>query len=190
MLKHTVTYTPFDFDGTDQQEPVTEDLYFNLTQAEVIELDFAAEGHLKERLERIGRGGTGKQIIDTFKAIVLKSYGEKAENGGFAKSAELSAAFAGSPAYDAFFTDLIADTDFAALFVKKVIPDNLGETLVNHPGRKGPQPGIPGGPNREARRAAERAEPRQKVSLQDLQAKAVDVGDNSVLSRPPHESNG
>lgn len=189
MLKKTVTYTPFDFDETGNVQPVTEDLFFNLTQAECIELDMAAEGHLKERLERVGRGGTGRQIIETFKAIVMKAYGEKTDGGGFAKSEAISNAFAGTPAYDAFFTELIADPDFAALFVKKVIPENLGETLLNRPGvAKGPQPGIPGAPNREQRRAAER----KKVPLKDLQGQSeelqpVNVGEETILSRPPHE---
>ena len=47
MLKKTITYT--DYNGMER----TEDFYFNLTKAEVVEMQYSIGGGLKERLESI-----------------------------------------------------------------------------------------------------------------------------------------
>ena len=69
MLKKTIAYT--DYNGTTRKE----DFYFNLTQAEVTELEVSVEGGLVEMINRIVAAQNGKVIIETFKDIILRAYG-------------------------------------------------------------------------------------------------------------------
>ena len=71
MLKKTHTY--YDFDG--QQR--TEDFYFNLTEAELTELEYSMNGGLSQLLEKIIKEDDQKQIIEYFKKIVIMAYGVK-----------------------------------------------------------------------------------------------------------------
>ena len=71
MLKKTVTYV--DYNGVQR----TEDFYFNLSKAEVTEMELSVDGGLSVMLENIVASKDNKQIIAIFKEIVLKSYGEK-----------------------------------------------------------------------------------------------------------------
>ena len=57
MLKKTQTYV--DFDG--QQR--TEDFYFNLTEAELTELEYSMNGRLSQLLEKIIKEDNQEQII-------------------------------------------------------------------------------------------------------------------------------
>ena len=75
MLKKTIAYT--DYNGTTRKE----DFYFNLTQAEVTELEVSVEGGLVEMINRIVAAQNGKVIIETFKDIILRAYGEKSPDG-------------------------------------------------------------------------------------------------------------
>ena len=60
MIKKTMTYT--DFNGTVR----TEDFYFNLTQAELSEMELSVDGGLDEKLRKVVAALDGKQIIDFF----------------------------------------------------------------------------------------------------------------------------
>ena len=67
MLKLTRTYK--DYNGVSR----TEDFYFNLTQAEVTELELSVDGGLVEMINRIVAAQDGKQIIAIFKDIILRA---------------------------------------------------------------------------------------------------------------------
>ncbi len=85
MLKKTVTYEdPFN-PGTE----ITEDLYFNLTKAELVEMEMGIPGEtsLKEHLEGIAQAQNGQQIMDEMKGIILKAYGRKTDTGKFIEDA-------------------------------------------------------------------------------------------------------
>ena len=47
MFKKTVTYT--DYDGVER----TESFYFNLSEAEIVEMELGTEGGWRERMQRI-----------------------------------------------------------------------------------------------------------------------------------------
>jgi len=125
MLKRTITYK--DLDGND----VTEDFYFNLTVAELTEMELSAgEQGLKPLLEKIVADKDGKQIIATFKDIVSKSYGRRSEDGkAFIKSSDISTHFLGTDAYSQIFMELVTDAEKAVDFIKGIVPANLGEKL-------------------------------------------------------------
>lgn len=117
MLKKTITYS--DYNGLSR----TEDFYFNLTPAEVMEMELSVDGGLAARLERIVAAKDGKQIITTFKDLILRSYGEKSADGRqFVKNQELRDKFSQTEAYSQLFMELATNSDAAAAFVNGVLP--------------------------------------------------------------------
>ena len=71
MISITKTYD--DFNGVSR----TETFWFNLTQAEVTEMEMSTEGGLAESVQRIIDAKDAPSIIKVFKSLVLKAYGEK-----------------------------------------------------------------------------------------------------------------
>lgn len=117
MLKKTMTYV--DYNGVER----TEDFYFNLTKAEVMEMEMGTSGGLAEMIQRIVAAQDAPTIIKTFKDIVLKSYGVKSPDGRqFEKSEELTRAFAQTEAYSDLFMELATDADAGAKFVNGIMP--------------------------------------------------------------------
>jgi hypothetical protein len=124
MLKKTITYDTFD------GESVTEDFYFNITQAELVELEVSADEGFAESLKKIVASNNGRQIIDTFKKIILFSYGVKSEDGKrFIKNEEVRTEFSQTEAYSKLFMELSTDAGAAAAFVNAVIPQNLANAI-------------------------------------------------------------
>ena len=65
-----------------------------------------------------------KGLIEIFKEIILKSYGEKSEDGKrFKKSEELSESFSQTEAYSEMFMEFFTDTESAISFINNIIPD-------------------------------------------------------------------
>ena len=117
MLKLTRTYK--DYNGGTR----TEDFYFNLTQAEITEMEVSVDGGLVEMINRIVAAQDGKQIIALFKDIILRAYGETSPDGKrFIKTQELRDAFAQTEAYSDLFMELATDSKAAANFVNGIIP--------------------------------------------------------------------
>ena len=119
MIKKTITYT--DYNGSER----TEDFYFNLTKAEIMEMEMSTTGGLTEMIQKIVSTQDAPSIIKIFKEIVLKAYGEKSPDGRrFIKSDELSTAFSQTEAYSQLFTELATDADAASKFIKGIVPSN------------------------------------------------------------------
>ena len=122
MLKKTVTYV--DYNGLER----TEDFYFNLSKAEVTEMELSVEGGFSKMLEEIVKSNDNARILELFKEMVLKAYGEKSADGRrFVKSKELSEAFSQTEAYSEIFMELAMDEKAAAAFVNGIMPANLGK---------------------------------------------------------------
>lgn len=120
MLKKTITFTDFD----EQQR--TEDHYFNLTQAEITEMELSMNGGLSQLLEKILKENDQKQIIAYFKKIILMAYGEKSLDGRrFVKNDKIREEFASSAAYSELFMELATDADAAAAFINGIMPQKL-----------------------------------------------------------------
>ena len=129
MLKKRIKYT--DYNGEEREE----DFYFNLSKAELIELELSTEGGLEQMIQKITDTRDMPKLIELFKRLILMSYGEKSENGKrFIKSQELSDAFAQTEAYSELFMELATDDKAASDFVNGIIPQGLSEQQVsNHP---------------------------------------------------------
>lgn len=122
MLKKTITYV--DYNGVER----TEDFYFNLSKAEVTEMELSVEGGFSKMLEEIVKSNDNARILELFKEMVLKAYGEKSADGRrFVKSKELSEAFSQTEAYSEIFMELAMDEKAAAAFVNGIMPANLGK---------------------------------------------------------------
>lgn len=120
MLKKTITYT--DYNGSER----TEDFYFNLSKAEVMEMEMSTSGGLAEMISRIVAAQDAPAIIKIFKELVLKAYGEKSPDGKrFVKSDELATAFSQTEAYSQLFMELATDADAAAAFVNGIVPKDI-----------------------------------------------------------------
>ena len=120
MLKKTVTYT--DYNGTER----TEDLYFNISKAELAEMELGVTGGFSEMMKKIVAAQDVPSIVKIVKDLILKSYGEKSSDGRrFIKSPELSEAFSQTEAYTEVFLDLVASAENMADFVNAIIPSDI-----------------------------------------------------------------
>lgn len=121
MLKKTMTYV--DYDDVER----TETFYFNLTQAEILEMEYGIEGGMEKMLNRVTEKLDGKRIMSFVKEIILKSYGEKSPDGKrFMKvndaGVPLHVAFEQTEAYSNLYVELVTDAKKCAEFVNAVIP--------------------------------------------------------------------
>lgn len=124
MFKKTVTYT--DYNGVER----TEDFYFNLTKAELLEMELGTDGGFSSKLERILNSKDVKEIIGVYKELLEKSYGVKSADGSrFVKSDELVRDFVASPAYSDLFMLFATDEDAAAEFIKEVVPSDMKQEV-------------------------------------------------------------
>ena len=120
MLKKTIKYE--DFDGNERSE----DFYFNLTKAELMEMELSTEGGLEKRIQSIINAQDIPKIVAIFKDLILRSYGEKSLDGKrFIKNDEIRDAFAQTEAYSELFMELATDEKAASEFVKGIVPKNL-----------------------------------------------------------------
>ena len=117
MLKKTITYT--DYDGVER----TEDFYFNLTRAEVTEMEMSTEGGLSEKINRIVQAKDVPSIIKIFKDLIIRSYGVKSPDGRrFIKDEELTKEFTQTEAFSDLYMTLATDLDAATEFVNGIAP--------------------------------------------------------------------
>lgn len=120
MLKKSITYT--DYNGVER----TENFYFNLSKAEIMEMEMSTTGGFAEMIQKVIDAKDAPSIIKIFKDLVLKAYGEKSADGKrFVKSEELSEEFAQTEAYSILFMELATDADAAAAFVNGIIPADM-----------------------------------------------------------------
>lgn len=117
MFKDTRTY--IDYNGVSR----TEDFYFNLTKAEVMEMEMSTAGGMAETIQAIVNAQDIVSIIKIFKDLVLKAYGQKSPDGRrFIKSEELSKEYSETEAYSDLFMELATDADKASAFVNGIVP--------------------------------------------------------------------
>lgn len=132
MLTKTINYT--DYEGVERSEV----FHFNLTKAELAELNLTTEGGLQAILQKIIDSKNVPELTKWFKKIVLMSYGEKSADGKrFIKSEELTEAFTQTEAYSELFMELISDADAASKFVNGLLPNIENPNIPAPPIKKG-----------------------------------------------------
>lgn len=126
MLKKSITYT--DYNGVERSE----DFYFNLSQAELSEMELSTAGGLENYINKIVNTKDNAAIIAIFKDLILKSYGEKSDDGRrFIKSKEISEAFSQTEAYSDLFMELASSAEAATAFVNGIVPAKISEQTKN-----------------------------------------------------------
>lgn len=124
MLKKTITYHDYN------EQERTETFYFNLTTAELAEMELSTPGGMEIMLKKIIASNDGAAIIEVFKNLLQKSYGKKSEDGRrFTKSDESWQEFLEIGAYDVLFIQLVTDAGAASEFVNGLLPTNLLEKV-------------------------------------------------------------
>lgn len=117
MIKWPITYT--DYNG----ETVTEDFYFNLNKAEVLEMDLEANGAYAAYLQRIVDQRDGKLLAKEFRKLITNSYGVKSDDGRrFIKSDELRESFVQTEAFSELYVQLASDADAQQKFIEGILP--------------------------------------------------------------------
>lgn len=120
MLKKTITYT--DYNGEER----TEDFYFNISKAELTEMELSIDGGLSEMITRITQAKDVPAIIRVFKDLILRSYGVKSPDGKrFIKNAQLTEDFSQTEAYSELFMELSTDSKAASAFVNGIMPQRM-----------------------------------------------------------------
>lgn len=118
MYIKPITYT--DFNGNS----LTENFMFNLSKAELIEMEADYPGGLQATIERITKERDGKTIVAIIKDLVLRSYGERSLDGRrFVKSDAMREEFSQTDAYSELFMELAMNSDKMAEFVNNIVPN-------------------------------------------------------------------
>lgn len=118
MLTKRISYV--DYDGNNRSEI----FYFNLTRSEVTELQLTYPGGYAQYIEKTIDSMDRPKLMEMFKDIIKRSYGEKSDDGKrLIKSEELSNAFMQTLAYDELFMELCTEPDAAINFISGVLPD-------------------------------------------------------------------
>lgn len=124
MITKNVKYT--DYNGVEREEK----FLFNLSKAELMEMEMGTTGGLAETIKKIIATQDMPQIIKIFKELVLKAYGEKSADGKRfmkvdADGRSLAIPFSQTEAYSKIFMELATDADAAAKFVQGIIPADI-----------------------------------------------------------------
>ena len=127
MVVKKIKYT--DFNGVEREE----EFMFNLTEAEITEMELTTDGGLSDSIKKIISAQDTPQIIETFKMLLLKSYGEKSADGRrFIKSEELSKEFTQTNAYSQLFMELAYDDKAVVAFINGIIPESMRERVAEN----------------------------------------------------------
>lgn len=120
MIMKTIKYV--DYDGVERSES----FFFNLSKAELVSMDFEIEGGFKRKIEKVIEAQNQRELIEIFKDIIFRSYGEKSADGRrFIKSKEISEAFTQTEAYSELFMELATDAKAAEAFIKGIMPADV-----------------------------------------------------------------
>ena len=120
MIQKTITYN--DYNGVER----TETFRFNLSKAEIMEMEMSTTGGLAEMVKRVVDAKDAPTIIKIFKDLILKSYGVKSDDGRrFIKSDKLREEFEQTEAFSILFMELATDAEAGAAFVIGNVPSAI-----------------------------------------------------------------
>lgn len=118
MISKTITYT--DYSGKER----TETYNFNITKAEVLEMETSVDGGLIDKIEKISTEKDHAKLVELFKDLIRRSYGVPSADGRrFVKSDELFEEFAQTPAYSELYMEIATNEEAAAAFINELIPE-------------------------------------------------------------------
>lgn len=129
MLTKKIKYT--DMFGEEREET----FYFNLTDAELAEMESSVAGGFRRRLEKIIEAKTEPEVVEVLKSFILQSYGEVSNDGKFFKKEDEKRGkyyydFQASPAYSVLFMELGTNADKASEFINGILPAKVREEMA------------------------------------------------------------
>ena len=129
MIAKTIKYK--DYNGVDREEK----FFFNLTQAEITEMEMSVDGGLAETIKRVIDAKSQPEIIKIFKKLILKAYGEKSVDGKRFRKVDdeghpLSVAFSETEAYSKLVMELATDDVKAVEFIEGIIPADIDKKAL------------------------------------------------------------
>lgn len=129
MLKKTMTTV--DFGGTER----TEDYYFNLTKAEIMEMQLCTDGGFVETVKKIVEAKNQLELTHLFKKIIYASYGVLSPDGRkFVKNQQVLDDFMATQAYSDLYIELLSgDGKAAEDFVNGILPKDLTNEAAKAP---------------------------------------------------------
>lgn len=121
MLKQPITFK--DFNGVER----TEDVYFNLTEAELVDWSADSEDGIQKDMQDAVAAKDMRKLLDFIKTLIFKAYGERDKDGiHFHKSEEISRRFQNSAMYSPLLLALFADEgDTVTKFINGLMPADL-----------------------------------------------------------------
>lgn len=135
MIKKTIQY--LDADGISRSET----FYFNLTKAELLELEVGYAGTFSEAMQVLVESKDVQKILRTIKEIILKAYGERSDvSRHFIKKPEYAEAFSHTEAYSNLFMEFFQSPDKAAEFFNGLMPADLVAQVQAEKTTERPQP--------------------------------------------------
>lgn len=122
MYAKTIKYT--DYNGNQREET----FHFNLSKAELIDLEWRTPGGLENYMKNVISTMNGQALADIFKMLIQKSYGVKDPEGRrFIKNQQVLDNFVQTEAYVELYVQLATDDKAAAEFVNGIFPKEAVE---------------------------------------------------------------
>lgn len=127
MIKQTITYTDFN------DEERTEDFWFHLDKADLLELQAMRKGGMRAYMLEIVQSDNNEEILNIFKMFILRSIGKRSEDGRqFIRNDEIRDEFRQTNAYSEFLFTLGNNAELGAEFIQGIMPANLEKDLAKH----------------------------------------------------------
>ena len=128
MFKKSITYT--DYDGNER----TEDFFFNLNKAELIEFNYFVDEGMEKFLQQIVKKEDIKSMIGLIKELIRRAYGEKSSDGlrfiKYRDGRSLADDFMQTEAYSELFVELTSDEKKVSDFINGIIPRKMAEEIA------------------------------------------------------------
>ena len=129
MLKKEIKFE--DFEGNE----CTEELYFNLSKADLLELNFkyGDEGGIQQAMTNALKVNNTNRLNDIYKDFIAKSYGiKKVDSNGrtlFVKDEKETKDFFSSPAFSELYFELLTDEDAMLSWMVGIMPNELKKEI-------------------------------------------------------------
>lgn len=122
MFKKTITFK--DLDGNS----ITEDFYFHMSPAELMEAESTFEGGFSDHLRAIIKTQDGGKVFVAMKDILSKAIGRRSDDGRrFIKNQEIIDDFFQSDAYTELILEWLKNPQDAVDAFNAMLPDNLDQ---------------------------------------------------------------
>jgi hypothetical protein len=120
--------TYIDFNGVER----TEDFYFNLSKAEIADMELSTTGGIKDMVDKILAAKDQAKLVSLFKDLIRMAYGVKSEDGrNFIKNDKVREDYFSTNAYSDLYMELATNDQFASQFFEAILPVTAEDSEPN-----------------------------------------------------------